>query len=548
MAINDNKQYKGSNLLKKSGVKVEWTQEMLQEYMKCAADPLYFCRNYIKIINVDEGLMPFDMRGYQEEMISSMHENRYTIVATARQAGKTTSICGYILWYILFNRDKTVALLAQKGETAREILTRIRIAYTHLPGWLQHGQEAWNKGSLELENGSRVIAAATSSDNIRGYSINLLFIDEAAHIENWDEFFTSVFPTISSGISTKICLVSTPLGLNHFYKIWKETGIDGDDRRNEYNPIRVMWYDVPGRDEAWRATTMQGMGNDAEKFAQEYEVEFMGSSGTLISGGVLKTLTHKRAITYKDGLSVYMECQKDHQYVLVADSSQGKGLDYSAFSVIDVTQMPYQQVCTYRSNLIPPAEYADIVNRMARLYNKAAVLGEVNEAGLGHQMLDCLFDLEYDNILHTESKGRAGKAISQSSKSERGIRTTVNSKAQGCSILKLLIEQYQLIINDFHTIEELARFSKKNNTYQAEPGCHDDLVMGLVQFAWLTDQAFFKEMTDINTVADLRERTQAELEESMLLFGEVDAGDEVGSSGEIEDLPENLTFEQWLTS
>lgn len=550
--ILNNDPYKGSNLLKRSGTPVEWTPELMHEYMKCAQDPLYFAENYIKIINVDEGAQPFNMYDYQREMISSMHENRYTIVATARQAGKTTSICAYILWFTLFNKDKTVALLAQKGETAREILTRIRYAYMHLPGWLQHGQEVWNKGSLELENGSRVIAAATSSDNIRGYSINLLFIDEAAHIDNWDEFFASVFPTISSGKSTKICLVSTPLGLNHFYKIWRETGVQPDgsispsDRRNEYNPIKVTWDQVPGRDEEWYKTTLQGMNNDIEKFNQEYNVEFMGSSGTLIAGRVLKTLVHKTPITTHEGLNVYMPATPGRQYVLVADSSQGKGLDYSAFHIIDVTEMPYQQVCTFRSNLIPPVEYAEVVRRMATMYNKAAVLGEINEAGLGNQMLDCLFEMEYDNILHTENRGRAGKQVSLGGKADRGCRMTQPVKLQGCSILKLLVEQYQLIINDFHTIEEMARFSKKGNTYQAEPGCHDDLMMALVLFAWLTDQNFFHALTDTNVIEQLRERSKEELEEQMLVFGEVSYGGEDISTEGIQDLPDGISFERWL--
>jgi hypothetical protein len=544
-------QYKGSNLLKKSGTPIEWTPELMQEWFRCSQDPLYFARNYIKIINVDKGSQPFDMYPYQEEMIRSMAENRYTIVATARQAGKTTSICAFILWYVLFNKDKTVALLAQKGETAREILTRVRYSYTHLPGWLQHGQNAWNKGSLELENGSRVIAAATSSDNIRGYAINLLFIDEAAHIENWDEFFTSVFPTISSGKQTKICLVSTPLGLNHFYKIWTETGIQPDgsieikDRRNEYNPIKVTWNQVPGRDAEWLKTTIENMGNDQEKFDQEFNVEFMGSSGTLISGRVLKTLVHRTPITSYDGLSVYHPATPGRNYVLVADSSQGKGLDYSAFHIIDVTEMPYQQVVTFRNNLVPPVEYAEIVGRMARMYNHATVLGETNEAGLGNQMLDCLFETEYDNFLYTENAGRAGKRVSLNGKAERGCRMTQPVKQQGCSLLKLLVEQYQLIINDFHTIEEAARFSKKNNSYQAESGCHDDLMMGLVLFAWLTDQPFFHSLTDHNVIEMLRDRSKDELEQHLSIFGDVVEIDTIGTNG-ISELPEGVSFEQWF--
>lgn len=555
MTIEKRDEYKGSNLLKKSGTPVEWTPERMSEYMKCAQDPIYFCKNYIQIINVDQGLQPFSMYPYQEDIVRSMYENRYTVVATARQAGKTTSVVGYILWYILFHEDKTVALLANKGETAREILTRVRLAYTHLPGWLQHGQEAWNKGSLELENGSRVLAAATSSGNIRGYTINFLFIDEAAHIENWEEFFTSVFPTITSGRSTKICLVSTPLGLNHFYKLWKETGIQDDgtineaERKNEYNPIKVTWDQVPGRDEKWRQTTMQGIGNDQEKFDQEFNVEFMGSSGTLISGNVLKTLTHRTPLTSHEGLKTYFPPVPGNQYVLVADSSQGKGLDYSAFHIIDITKMPYQQVCTFRNNQLPPAEYADVIRRMGTMYNRAAVLAELNEAGLGDQMLACLNDLEYENILYVEDRGRAGKQVTYATaKAVRGCRMTIPVKQTGCSILKMLVEQYQLIINDFDTIFEMARFSKKNNTYQAEQGCHDDLMMGLVLFAWLTDQQYFRALTDVNVIEQLRERTREQLEEQLTVFGEVSYGGEDIEPDGIQDLPEFVSFEKWMTS
>lgn len=546
-------EYKGSNLLKKSGTPVEWTPERMQEWLKCSQDPIYFCKTYMQIINVDEGLQPFDMYPYQEEIVRSMYENRYTIVATARQAGKTTAVVGYILWYVLFHRDKTIALLANRGETAREILTRVRNSYTHLPGWMQHGQEAWNKGSLELENGSRVIASATSDSSIRGYSINFLFIDEAAHIENWDEFFTSVFPTISSGQTTKICLVSTPLGLNHFYKIWKETGIqeDGtikaDEKRNDYNPIKVTWDQVPGRDEKWFRTTMEGLGNDQEKFDQEFNVEFMGSSGTLIAGRVLKTLTHMVPQTSHEGLNVYYRPAPGRMYCLVADSSQGKGLDYSAFHIIDITEMPYNQVCTFRNNLVPPVEYAEIVRRMATMYNKAAVLGEINEAGLGNQMLDCLFELEYENILYVEDAGRAGKRVTYATaKAHRGCRMTMPVKQTGCSILKLLVEQYQLIINDFHTIEEMARFSKKGNSYQAEAGSHDDLMMALVLFAWLTDQAYFHSLTDTNVVEKLRERSREELESQLTVFGEVVYGGEEIADSSIQDLPEGISFEKWM--
>jgi len=519
--INQFKSYLGNPNLKRSGVSVNWTPELVQEYVKCKNDVVYFVTKYMKIININKGLVNFVPYPYQEQMLKTMADERYTVIATARQAGKSTTTCGFILWYIIFHADKTVALLANKGETAREILGRIQLAYQHLPKWLQQGVKEWNKGSFELENNSRVIAAATSSNNIRGFSINLLFIDEAAFIENWDEFFTSVYPTISSGSESKIVLVSTPNGLNHFYQIWQNAA----EKRNNYKPIKVMWHDVPGRDENWRKDTLAAMNFDTEKFEQEYCVEFLGSSGTLIAGWKLKELVHQTPLQNKDGLALYKQPIGGRSYVCIVDVSRGKGLDYSAFSIFDVTKMPYEQVCAYRNNLVAPIDYADIVHRVCKSYNNAAVLVEVND--IGEQIATSLHhDFEYENVLFTESAGRSGKRITSGfgSNIDKGIRTTKSVKSVGCSILKLMIEQNQLVINDFNTIQELSTFSRKGLSYEAEPGKHDDLVMGLVLFAWLSDQTYFKEYTNINTLARLREKTEDEILQDLTPFGFFDNG------------------------
>jgi len=517
------KSYNGNPNLKRSGVAVNWTPDIIAEYAKCSQDVIYFVEKYMKIINVDRGLINFDPYDYQREMLKSMTDERYTIIATARQAGKSTVTVAFILWYILFNSEKTVALLANKGETAREILGKVQLAYQHLPKWLQQGVTEWNKGSFELENNSRVIAAATSSDNIRGYAINLIFIDEAAFIENWDEFFTSVYPTISSGTSTKLILVSTPNGLNHFYHIWTNAQLG----KNSYKPIMVHWSSVPGRDEAWKQATLAAMNFDTQKFAQEYEVEFQGSSGTLIAGWKLKQLQAAIPVHQHDGLSVYENPEKNHIYICIVDVSRGKGLDYSAFSIIDVSSMPYKQVCSFRNNLIAPIDYAEVIYRVAKSYNTAAILVEVND--LGEQISTSLhFDFEYENLLFTENAGRSGKKISSGfgNNVDKGIRTTKSVKSVGCSILKLLIEQNQLLINDKQTISELSTFSRKGVSYEAEPGNHDDMVMGLVLFAWLSDQTYFKDITDINTLARLREKTDEEISAELLPFGFVEDGRE----------------------
>lgn len=528
----DQKGYNGNPLLKKARREIAWTQEMVQEFMKCAEDPIYFAEKYIQIVHVDHGLIPIRLYDYQKEIIVKLTNNRRVSVVTSRQAGKTTTAAAIILHYVLFNEHKTVALLANKGDAAREILDRVKLSYESLPDWLQQGVVEWNKGSIELENGCKVIAAATSSSAIRGKSISLLYIDEAAFVEGWDEFFASVFPTISSGETTKILFTSTPNGLNHFYK----TCMGAKEGTNGYQYVEVPWQMVPGRDEKWKQETLAAMDFDHEKFAQEFECAWLGSSGTLISGAVLKTLVNKAPLASKAGFTQYFVQEENHKYVIIADVSRGKGLDYSAFQVIDITTMPYNQVAVYRSNLITPVDYAVEIHRIAKLYNDAVILIEIND--IGGQVADCLYyDYDSENLIYTENAGAKGKRISGgfNKQADRGVRTTKTVKNVGCSILKLLIEQRQLIINDHDTIHELSTFSKKNASYEAEPGNHDDLVMCLVLFAWLSDQQYFKELTDINTLMKLRDKTDEEIEADLLPFGFIETGHD---SDDVVDMTE----------
>lgn len=528
MELNQNNQrgYNGNPLLKRSRAPIEWTPELIDEYKKCKNDPIYFAEKYIYIVNVDEGFIPITLYDYQKEIIQKLNDHRMVTVVTSRQAGKTTTAACLILHYIIFNDVKRVALLANKGDAAREILDRVKIAYEALPNWLQQGVVEWNKGSIALENGSTVIAAATSSSAIRGKSINLLYIDEAAFVENWEEFFSAVFPTISSGKTTKILFTSTPRGLNHFYKNIQGAKADPESKEyNGYQYVEVPWDRVPNRDEKWRHETLAAMDFDEEKFAQEFCCSFLGSSGTLISGATLKTLVHRNPIHTTSEIRQYFTPVDGHKYIIVADVSRGKGLDYSAAQIIDVTKMPYVQVCTYRSNMVTPLDYAQELFLLSKTYNNATILVESND--IGAQVADTLyFDYESENIICTENAGARGKRITFSAgKSvERGIRTTKTVKSVGCSILKLLVEQRQLIINDFDTIHELSVFSKKGTSYEAEPGENDDLVMGLVLFAWLTDQQFFKELTDINTLMKLRDKTDEQIEMDLVPFGMITNG------------------------
>jgi hypothetical protein len=521
--------YLGNPLLKRSGLPIEWTQEMLQEYLKCAQDPIYFSEKYIKIVHVDHGFIPIKLYDYQKEIIEATVNNRRVVCNTSRQAGKTTTAVAIILHYILFNEYKTVALLANKAASALEILSRIQMAYEALPGWLQQGVVTWNKGSMELENGCKVIAAASSSSSIRGKSIAFLYIDETAFLNNWDEFFSSVYPTISSGKETKILLTSTPNSLNHFWKICKEAQEDVDEEgkgKNGYIYIEVAWDRVPGRDEDWKQDTLASIGWNYEQFNQEFNVSFIGSQNTLISGQTLQNLSYLHPIVEREGIKQYAQPRPDGTYVMTVDVSRGKGLDYSTFTVFDCTKMPYTQACTFRDNYIGPIDFASIIYRIGKMYNEASVLIEIND--IGGQVADTLLlDYGYENMLFTESAGRAGKRISAGfggKQNDPGIRTTKSVKAIGCSILKLLVEQNQLILADFDTIQELSRFSRKGGSYEAESGAHDDMVINLVHFAWLTDQTYFKDITDINTLSRLREKTEEQIEEDLLPFGFINSG------------------------
>jgi len=513
-------QFRGNTNLKKPGFAIDWTPDLIEEYVKCSRDPIYFGENYFTIVT-GAGRERIKMYDYQKELILSCVERRHTIAEMARQSGKSTAITVFALWYILFNQDKTVALAANKGDTAREILGRIQLAYEHLPKWLQQGVREWNKGSFILENGSRILAAATSSDTLRGYSINVLLIDEAAHVDHWEEFFASMYPTITQ-VQGKIVLISTVYGLNHFYEFTSQArkGL------NDYNLISVHWNRVPGRDEKWKEEALSGMNYDYERFAQEFENEYLGSSGTLIAGWKLKELSvsHKEPQIRQAGIYQYIKPQSGRKYILVADTARGKGLDYSAFQIIDVTEMPYQQACVYRDNLITPIDFAEVIHRMAKTYHNALCLIENND--IGQQVADLIyFDYEYEQVLQTESAGRMGRRISMgfgTSKSERGIRTTKTVKSVGCSIFKMLVEQDQLCLYDRNTLDEIFTFAKKGDSYTAESGKTDDLVMCLVLFGWLSNQDFFRELTDINTLVELREKSDEDIMSALVPFGVIE--------------------------
>ena len=513
--------YLGNPLLKSAHVPQDWTEEEVGQYIRCQQDPLYFVNEFIKIVSLDEGLIPFDIRDYQEEMINKFHNERFVICKMARQSGKSTTILAYLLHYILFNENVSVAILANKKSTAMELLGRLQLAYEHMPKWLQQGILIWNKGNIELENGSKILASSTSGSAIRGGSFNIIFLDEFAFVPSniSEEFFSSVYPTISSGKTTKVFIVSTPNGMNMFYKLWA----DAEEGNNDYSPISVHWSQVPDRDQAWKEKTIR---NTSERqFQQEFECSFLGSSNTLISTEKLLALPYRTPVYTQNGLDVYQQPVIGNTYVMVCDVARGVGLDYSAFSVFDVTKQPYRQVAKYRKNDISPMLYPNIIFTTAQKYNEAFVLVEVND--IGQQVADILYhDMEYENMMMVTMHGRNGQQIGGgfSKNVSMGIRTTKQVKRIGCATLKDLIERDNLIVEDFDTISELTTFIGKSTSWEADDGAHDDLVMCCVLFSWLVQQRYFRELTD----QDIREKMFSEqmrmIEEEMVPFGFIEDG------------------------
>ena len=521
---NDKSSYLGNENLKSSGVNQEFTQEQVEEYIKCSQDPIYFIKNYIQIVNVDEGLVPFNLYDYQANMIDKIHENRFVIAKMPRQSGKSTTVVAYLLHFILFNPNVNVAILANKLATARELLGRLKLAYEYLPKWLQQGIVEWNKGNIVLENGSKVLASATSSSAVRGGSFNMIFLDEFAYVPQnvADEFFSSVYPTISSGKETKVLIISTPKGLNQYYKMW----VDAEENRNSYVPIEVHWSEVPGRDERWKKETIRN--TSEEQFKVEFECDFIGSANTLISSSKLKSLAFRTPLhKYENGLCVYDEPERGHNYAMTVDVSRGVGKDYSALVVFDITEVPYKIVAVYRNNEISPMVYPNLIAEIGSRYNKCPVLVEIND--IGGQVADLLWtELEYDTLVQASVRGRKGQTLDggfgAGGQSPLGIRTTSAVKKLGCSILKTMIEDDKLLFQDYDIINELTAFVSKRMTYEAEVGHHDDLVMCMVIFAWWTSQNYFRDMTDVDVRKALFEEKQQQIDEELTPFGFIDDG------------------------
>ena len=514
--------YLGNPLLKKANTPIEFTQEQIEEFIKCQSDPVYFAKNYVKIVTLDKGLQPFAMYQFQEKLVRNFHDHRFNICKMPRQTGKSTTVVSFLLHYAVFNDNVNIGILANKAATARELLDRLQTAYENLPKWMQQGIISWNKGSLELENGSKILAASTSASAVRGMSFNILFLDEFAFVPNHiaDSFFASVYPTITSGKSTKVIIVSTPHGMNHFYRMWH----DAEKGKNEYIPTDVHWSEVPGRDAEWKAQTIAN--TSEQQFKVEFECEFLGSVDTLIAPSKLRSFVYDNPKTRSNGMDVYVDPEDEHDYVITVDVARGVGEDYSAFVVVDITQFPHRVVAKYRNNDIKPMLFPNIIYEIAKSYNNAFILCEVND--IGDQVASILqYDLEYQNLLMCSMRGRAGQIVGQGfsgKKTQLGVKMSKTVKKVGSLNLKTMVEEDKLIFNDYEIISELTTFISKSNSFEAEEGCNDDLAMCLVIYAWLVAQDYFKELTDQDVRKRLYEEQKNQIEQDMAPFGFVSDG------------------------
>jgi hypothetical protein len=540
--------YKNNPKLKRVGQDIPFERTQIEEYIKCKNDVIYFLNNYFQIVTIDKGKQIIKLWDYQEDIINLVHQNRNTIVLSARQISKTTTVCGYILHYILFNSSKNVAILANYTKTARKSLRLIKQAYEHIPLWMQQGILSWNVNSIELENGCTVMVSASTGDSIRGETINLLYVDECAFVDNFDIFWSATYPTISSGTSSKVVMTSTPKGLNHFYKFWTEA----EAGVNDFIPYKVMWYQRPDRGEEWKKKTVAQFGE--EKFLVEHCCQFLGSTATLIASTKLKDMAIERPVKEIDNLKIYRKVQDEHNYVIVADVSKGREQDFSVFSVIDVSMKPFKVVAVFRDNTIQPIIYARVIHNTALKYNKAYIL--VEENNIGSQVTDVLSqDLEYENMFTTVKRDMKTTLSSGFHKNAKmGITTTARVKRIGCSNLKMLIEKEQLLVTDSDTIGEFLTFSvdAKSGSYKAENGKHDDCIMTLVLFSWMVDEEYFKELYDNDIRENLMKYVEEkENEENYLPFGFLNDGiDEFISPSFEEDTQrediEILKQNRWL--
>ena len=515
--------YLGNPKLRKAYTQVAMTQHEIDEYIKCVNDPVYFTKNYVKIVVLGKGIQPFALYPFQEDMIRTFQKERFVICKIPRQSGKSITTIAFLLHTILFNESYNIAILAHKGSAANGLLARLKLAYENLPSWLQSGIIEWNKTSIELENGSKIAAFATSADGLRSGSYDMILMDEMAFVPSniVDAFFESTYPVITAGDKTKIIIVSTPKGMNTFYTMWMKA----TSGKSDYYPIEYHWHDVPWRSEAWKEQTIRN--TSQEQWDQEFGCEFLGSSNTLINAAKIQQMfaTMIQPIKIENNVKYYEMPKENHTYAVIVDVAEGLGLDYSTYSIIDVTSIPYKQVAVYKDNNIKPILLPTQVVSVAKRYNEAFILVEINSIGL--QVADMIhYDLAYENLIKIQSKGKQGQQWSAGHKKNLafGVKTSTQTKQIGCTNLKTMIESDKLLVYDEDTIKEFTTFCVDKKTFKAEQGSNDDIVMTLVNFSWLIAQKFFRESVNNDIRKVLQEEQMHIMDTDLVPFGIIDNG------------------------
>jgi len=474
----------GNRYLSRAGTELPLSKIHTNEIDKCKNDYKYFRKHYC-IITTKSGLARPEPRPYQEDLEDELLTLDDTVILYPRQSGKTVTSGTYLLWLALFREEQTmIGIVANKAKTAREVLDKIKKIYLNLPVWMKKGIEVWNKGEIEFENGTRIMTDGPSSDSFRGFTCNIIYVDETAYIKKslWDEFVDSVMPTMNSLSFKQVIMTSTANGMNHFEQIVKAA--KRQDTPERY--ITCSWRDVPHYNkqgdlltpEEYKKITIKKYGK--KYFAQTEECTFLGSSDTLISGIALKELQdHMENVTVipqvilNDG-TMYKEAQENHTYICTVDPSKD-GIDEFSVDIVDVTSFPFEQVFTAKLQI----DYLMMPEHLFELgtyYNTALMIIENNE-GAGQSVSDTLWGVyEYENLFRDSNiDGRPGK------KKYTGFRTTQKSRPLVLNMLKIFIEEGKLVVNSQHTLNQLYTFTKRKtgNKYEAEDGYFDDAVMSL---------------------------------------------------------------------
>lgn len=495
--------YLGNPKIKRAGVSQNFTKWELQEWVKCSQDKDYFCSTYIKVIKPGEGLINYEPYPYQIDMMDEFENNRFNIVLACRQSGKSVGFIGYVVWLMLFSdKAEHVIIAANKLDTAKEMLTRIQRAIENLPFFLQHGCREYNKTSITFDTDTKIEAIAASSDGARGKSGSLMICDEFAFVNGDEEFYESNYPLISSSDTARMIIVSTPNGINNvFFRLY-----DGAQKGlNSFNPIRVDWWDVPGRDEAWKEMTMGNIGE--KRFGQEFGNNFNQTSSTLIDMEFLQLMTHEEPLEVTSDVKVYEKPVEGHDYILVADVSKGRGIDFSTISVVDVSELPYKQVAAYRDNNVSPMVFPNLIHKVAKTYNNAFTIVEANAGEVVFKIL--YYDLEYENVF--TSKVANGRSM--------GLEINRKVKRIGTSNLKDLIERGKLKVVDEETIKEFYVYEARRESFEARDGYHDDMIAGLVMLAWFSDTDMFGDMTSNKLRDMMASEKKALIEKSVPALG-----------------------------